>query len=626
MSMDPIRTLSLFSGAGGLDLGFHQAGFQIVEAVEIDQKLSDIMRANIGEGKPLGNHTRVRTLDIRDYETDKLGKIDWIIGGPPCQTFSSAGRRANGVPGVDDPRGLLFEEYAEIVRKLQPRGFLYENVHGLVGAQEGKPWRMIKEEFSKLGYGLFHRVLDSADYGAPQHRERLILVGLKQGEFQFPLPLYGPDSISETPHLSAKKAISSQPRQAWDGEPFRGKWGHLLPDIPPGLNYSFYTSKLGHPNPVFAWRSKFSDFLYKADPDRPVRTIKAQAGQYTGPLHWENRHFTTEELKLLQSFPPSFQMVGSETTVRKAIGNSVPPSLANALAEAVLIQVFGHKNKRGYKWHQSEDKLSFRARKRKLTEYYHSKAKEFHENSKPMFTFKPTIWTDMRIDERNESVTLLNPKEASPLTPGQWDVHIQTSDNSLLLIVSNDSNSNIDDVEELISFEEPNLREPDEKIPVRITMMPNDAWDLPYSRVVLWCNTSTDESLIASFRAIKLSLKMRDGIDDLVQLNGYYQQLKHNVKTEISLGGESISYSWQIASAIASSELVGKVTDESHWKAELRLESKDLHRTLKKMKLIGYDIRDSATNPQIPYGAYLVCYHFPSLTKKSVQSFKPLRK
>ena len=77
MSMDPIRTLSLFSGAGGLDLGFHQAGFQIVEAVEIDQKLSDIMRANIGEGKPLGNHTRVRTLDIRDYETDKLGKIDY---------------------------------------------------------------------------------------------------------------------------------------------------------------------------------------------------------------------------------------------------------------------------------------------------------------------------------------------------------------------------------------------------------------------------------------------------------------------------------------------------------------------------------------------------------------------
>ena len=119
---------------------------------------------------------------------------------------------------------------------------------------------------------------------------------------------------------------------------------------------------------------------------------------------------------------------------------------------------------------------------------------------------------------------------------------------------------------------------------------------------------------------------MRDGIDDLVQLNGYYQQPQDNVKTEISLGGESISHSWEVARAIASSELVGKVTDERYWKGELRLESEDLLRTLKKMKLIGYDIRDSATNHQIPKGTYLVCYHFPTLTERSVQSFKPLRK
>ena len=189
--MDGVRTLSLFSGAGGLDLGFHQAGFEIIKAVEIDERFSNVMRANIGEGLVFGEKTQAITADVRDFKPEGLGEIDWIIGGPPCQTFSAAGRRASGVLGTDDPRGLLFEEYVEIVKQLKPRGFLYENVYGLVGAEGGEPWSQIKKGFSEAGYELFHRVLDSADYGVPQHRERLIMVGLREGEFKFPKPTHG---------------------------------------------------------------------------------------------------------------------------------------------------------------------------------------------------------------------------------------------------------------------------------------------------------------------------------------------------------------------------------------------------------------------------------------------------
>ena len=101
-----------------------------------------------------------------------------------------------------------------------------------------------------------------------------------------------------------------------------GRYAGLLNDIPPALNYSFYTEEMGHPNPIFAWRSKFSDFLYKADPNMPVRTIKASGGAYTGPLHWENRFFNCEEYKRLQTFPDDYRISGSLFTAADQIGRA----------------------------------------------------------------------------------------------------------------------------------------------------------------------------------------------------------------------------------------------------------------------------------------------------------------
>lgn len=191
--VSPVQTLSLFSGGGGLDIAFHDAGFDVVEMVEIDERFIETLESNSKKGRNLES-ARPVCIDIRDYVPDFKEKIDFIIGGPPCQTFSAAGRRAAGVNGVTEERGMLFWEYVRLLKQLSPMGFLFENVYGITGSRGGKDWEIIVSAFSEAGYNVFHRILDTADYGVPQHRERLIIVGVKSGEFLFPMPTHGLDS------------------------------------------------------------------------------------------------------------------------------------------------------------------------------------------------------------------------------------------------------------------------------------------------------------------------------------------------------------------------------------------------------------------------------------------------
>ena len=202
-----IKTLSLFSGGGGLDIAFHDMGFNIFECIEIEKKFSDSLILNSTEGKRL-NGCNVICKDIRDYAPSEQD-IDFIIGGPPCQTFSAAGARASGVNGMDDSRGTLFQEYVRILNEVRPKGFLFENVYRIVGAQSGVPWALIQDAFKGAGYKLYWRILDAADYGVPQHRERLIIVGVKDGsDFLFPLPTHGLDSIDSRDYYTAGKAVN----------------------------------------------------------------------------------------------------------------------------------------------------------------------------------------------------------------------------------------------------------------------------------------------------------------------------------------------------------------------------------------------------------------------------------
>ena len=342
-----IRVISFFTGAGGLDLGFDLSGYDVVYATDIDNMCCRTLKANIGG--LLSKNTAVEQADIRKIDPTSLPKnIDLIIGGPPCQSFSASGRRAGGAAGRLDARGTLFEAYCKIIAYVQPKAFLFENVRGILGTNNGEDWKAIVESFRDIGYRISYRILDALDYGAPQQRERMIMVGHKLDcDFLFPRPLLGPDSADKRPYMTSGQALEGIADDAEDKANLtmqNGKYAHLLPLVPHGENYLFFTAKRGYPTPIFAYRSRFSDFLYKANPNAPIKTLIASPGKYTGPFHWENRCFTVREYMRLQGFPDDYLFEGDRTDRVKQVGNSVSPRLSYQLAIAIAKQIFGKKH------------------------------------------------------------------------------------------------------------------------------------------------------------------------------------------------------------------------------------------------------------------------------------------
>lgn len=592
-----IRTLSLFSGAGGLDIGFSDLGFDIIESVEIEKKFCETLELNSGEGKQFPN-SKVNCIDIREYSAEHLGNIDFIIGGPPCQTFSAAGRRANGVLGTTDARGVLFQEYVRLLREISPKGFLFENVYGIIGAQKGEAWREILEAFSNVGYKLFYRIVDAADYGVPQHRERLLIVGLKEGEFKFPRPTHGPDSIDDEPFYNAETAIEGvelSPEESKSG--INGRYGALLDDIPPGLNYSFYTEEMGHPNPIFAWRSKFSDFLYKADPNVPVRTIKAQGGAYTGPFHWDNRFFSYGEYKRLQTFPDRYDISGSKQVAVKQIGNSVPPQLARMMAIAIRQQVFHTEFPFTLSLMDESEQLTFRQRKRELTSVYRKKAELAISKLKKESLGLP----DSRKYWCNMSETF-NFKEV-PEKEARFKISVSWGD-ELLITVTEQSDSSL----------EPSMS---------IRIAPNeDPWNLGVKNVLMSVYSTTPMAFTVAWKAFEQELIVNAIKADLVQLNGYYQYVP-KLKCSGRLT-EAIRYNTIIEKIVSGKHVTEMLSSEELAKSWDIPEDKLLD-VAEYLRSLGYEIRNHMTNPQIEEGHWLIPYAFPTLTPQSVQLRKKVK-
>ncbi|OYO25880.1 DNA cytosine methyltransferase [Janthinobacterium sp. PC23-8] len=387
-----IRVISFFTGAGGLDLGFDLTGYDVVYATDIDAMCCETLKANLGG--VLSKSTIVEQADIRKIDPSTLPKdIDLIIGGPPCQSFSASGRRAGGASGRLDDRGTLFEAYCKIIDYVKPKAFLFENVRGILGTNKGEDWNAIVESFRDIGYTISYRILDALDYGAPQQRERMIMVGHKlDSEFLFPRPLFGPDSENDAPYITSAQALDGIVADNEDRNSLvlrNGKYAHLLPLVPPGENYLHFTAKRGYPNPIFAYRSRFSDFLYKANPDTQIKTLIASPGKYTGPFHWDNRCFTVREYMRLQGFPDNYIFVGDRTDRVKQIGNSVSLKLSYQLAIAIAKQVFGRKS--DIKLLPSDYVLSFDSRKgkkaAKTREIHTAVAHNSNETPTSMFNF-----------------------------------------------------------------------------------------------------------------------------------------------------------------------------------------------------------------------------------------------
>jgi DNA (cytosine-5)-methyltransferase 1 len=598
----PIRTLSLFSGMGGLDIAFHDAGFQVLELVEIEERFAASLQRNSGKDGYLGP-CEVHCIDIRKYAPREGARFDFIIGGPPCQSFSAAARRASGVRGVNDDRGVLFQEYVRLLRLVRPKGFLFENVYGITGANGGEAWTKIQQAFAAAGYKVFSRLFDAADFGVPQHRERIFIVGVLEGEFRFPEPSHGPDSCGERPYYPARTAVDGvavSPQEL--AARVRGRYEGYLEQVPPGLNYSFFTKEMGHPKPVFAWRSKFSDFLYKADPDTPVRTLKAQAGQYTGPFHWDNRPFTVAELKRLQTIPDSYEIVGGRQAAVHQIGNSVPPQLARMLALAVLDQVFRVGLPAPLAYLGQSQSLGFRTRKRSLTSRYRRKAK----------TAIDTLGPD---EQSQDSVPRC--QTASRVLSDRFGWAEGNGNSSISVTLE------ANEARWMIQTSEYGIKPAPAAFSMFLTPRGDKGWNLDVPCVQLAASAYKPKVFTAAWKAFEEELIRRHIKADVVQLCNYYQyEPSFSVRFTPRLAIPSRE--WDVVRRVC--EGVGcRATLPAGTLAELwECEVEDVLRFALFLRKLGYEVRNSNTNPEIPAGNFLIPYAFPTLSPKSVQLNKSL--
>lgn len=352
--------VSLFAGAGGLDLGAEQAGFRVTVAVDWDDDSADTMEKNAPEHfRELrevvradlapsaighdGGTTTAEILGAGGFGRDS--RPDLLIGGPPCVAFSKSGFWLDWKRHGADPAAGLLQAYTRVLAEARPRYFICENVYALTfrNRASAPAFRRLLEEIEAAGYSFRWRVLNAADYGVPQLRPRLFIIGARRGEAlpAFPDPTHhGTWERRRTgggplPHVTAGAALGGLVTEPEREEIVRGKWAHLLPEVPPGHNYLHFTARRGHPDPIFEWRSRYWSFLLKLDPERPSPTIQAQPGPNVGPFHWDNRRLRVPELRRLFTFPDEFAFVGKRASVQSQIGNAVPPLLARRVAEAV---------------------------------------------------------------------------------------------------------------------------------------------------------------------------------------------------------------------------------------------------------------------------------------------------
>jgi len=291
--------VSLFSGAGGLDLGFIQAGFKVVWANDIDDDAVQTYLKNIGKHCTAGDITKV------DFSS--LPESDGIIGGFPCQGFSIANTQRR----VDDSRNTLYLSFVKALRVKNPKFFLAENVRGILSLGSGKVFKHILADFRAAGYECFYALVNAADYGVPQNRHRVLIFGIRSD--------ICPPDVSWPPpatHISRKISVA----EAFANIPD--------PDKPNKLTNHIYSK----------FKVKINGYISnrKVDPDKPSPTITARGDDKGGAMILNHpsgqRRMSCREVATLQGFPNTFTFVGSMTSVYKQIGNAVPPKLSKAAA------------------------------------------------------------------------------------------------------------------------------------------------------------------------------------------------------------------------------------------------------------------------------------------------------
>ncbi len=345
------RIISLFTGAGGLDLGFEAAGFETAVALEIDARCVETLRANRSWPVIDRDILEVPTAKLLAAGKLKAGAADVLIGGPPCQPFSKSGFWASGeAKRLSDPRADTLGAYLRVLGEARPRAFLLENVEGLGFRGKDEGLKLIASELERINfehgtrYAASIAVLNAADFGVPQLRRRLFVIGARDGtRFEFPAASHVDPAVAEADnrprHRTAWDALHDVTVDAPALKP-TGKWAELLTSIPEGENYLWHTER-GGGEPLFGWRRRYWSFLLKLAKARPAWTLQAQPGPATGPFHWTSRRLSMREMARLQTFPDDFQVTGSVADAQRQLGNAVPSLLGEVLARAIARQLLG---------------------------------------------------------------------------------------------------------------------------------------------------------------------------------------------------------------------------------------------------------------------------------------------
>ncbi len=313
--------IDLFSGAGGLSCGMVMAGFNPVASVEIMPEAVETYKYNFIEKKKFKEtvETRdIRSIEVKEklYEAVQNVKVDVIVGGFPCQGFSMAGYRV-----VDDPRNSLYKEMKEIVEHLKPDYVVMENVEGLRSMLNGKVEEKIIEDYREIGYEINLTVLNSADYGVPQFRKRVIFIGNRIGKTNFhPKPLY-----NETNYVTLGQGIERFMEMDENID-----INHIFPRHTEEMKKRLVLVPEGK-----SLYKNYSDAWKKSPWDKPSCTVKENHGGTN--IHPKlPRCLTPRELAALQSFPDDFIFKGSKKWQLVQIGNAVPPLMGKAIGLAIL--------------------------------------------------------------------------------------------------------------------------------------------------------------------------------------------------------------------------------------------------------------------------------------------------
>lgn len=344
------KVIDLFAGVGGLSLGFEKAGFDVVLANEYDSSIATAYQYNHKDTKMIVGD--ITSIDLNETFGKYVGKIDVIIGGPPCQGFSQKGQRKT----INDERNFLFKYYVKVVDLVKPTYFVMENVPNLLTAEKGYFRKELVELFDTIGYKLNMGVLNASDYGVPQNRRRAVIIGkYKKNAPNLPVALHKVvtiwDAISDLAFLNSGEGTEEQeyrfpPQSDYERE-LRGKCNILHNHV--ATRHSAIVLKRLAMIPPNAGRevlpedqltkSIYSGTWTRLRKDEISVTITTRfdtpsSGKFTHP--YLNRAITVREAARIQSFPDDFVFIGNKGSQMKQVGNAVPPLLAKAIALSIM--------------------------------------------------------------------------------------------------------------------------------------------------------------------------------------------------------------------------------------------------------------------------------------------------